>query len=117
MRTQSIPLTDKAIARLSLADGGQYKIRDSEQAGFFIQIGKRRKTYMVQGEYWQFGYREFSVQKKIGEFGNLSTREARSRARAILSGIAKGKKPGEHIRPSIGAITVRGAWERYRDAH
>ena len=117
MRTQSIPLTDKAIARLLLADGGQYKIRDTEQAGFFIQIGKHLKTYMVQGEYWRFGCREFSVQKKIGEFGDLSTREARNKAREILSGIAKGKKPGEHSRPSIGAITVRGAWERYRDAH
>jgi len=96
---------------------GNIKSEIPNRLVFFIQVGKRLKTYMVQGEYWQFGCREFSIQKKIGEFGDLSTREARNRAREILSGIAKGKKPGEHSRPSIGAITVGGAWERYRDAH
>jgi hypothetical protein len=49
-------LTDKTIARLC---GGekQYKVRDSELPGFFVLIGKRRKTFMAQGEFWRDGVR------------------------------------------------------------
>ena len=37
-------LTDKAIARLPYAKEKQYKVRDTEVAGFFVLIGKRRKS-------------------------------------------------------------------------
>ena len=36
-------LTDKAVARLPYAKEKQYKVRDTEVAGFFVLIGKRRK--------------------------------------------------------------------------
>ena len=48
MADQREVLTDKSIARLSAGET-QYKVRDSELPGFFVLIGKRRKTFMAQG--------------------------------------------------------------------
>jgi site-specific recombinase XerD len=110
-------LTDKAIARLPYAKEKQYKVRDTEVAGFFILIGKRRKSFMAQGEFWRDGVREFAIQVKLGEFGDLSTREARSKAKDALGSIARGQRPGESPTTIAGSITLRQAWERYRDAH
>jgi site-specific recombinase XerD len=110
-------LTDKAVARQPYAKQKQYKVRDTEVAGFFVLIGKRRKSFMAQGEFWRNGVREFAAQVKLGEFGDLSTREARSRAKDALGSIARGQRPGESPRAIIGSITLRQAWERYRDAH
>jgi integrase len=110
-------LTDKAIAKLPFAQDGQYKVRDAELKGFFVRVGKRSKTYMVQGEHWRDGFREFSAQKKLGEFGSVSSRDARLKAKEALVGFTRGERPGLPMRVAHGAITVRGAWERYRDAH
>jgi integrase len=54
---------------------------------------------------------------KLGEFGDLSTREARSKAKDALGSIARGQKPGESSKISAGSVTLRQAWERYRDSH
>lgn len=110
-------LTDKAIAKLPFAQHGQYKVRDAEIKGFFVRIGKRTKTYMVQGEHWRDGFREFAVQKKLGEFGCVSARDARVKAKEALVCFTRGERPGLPMRVAHGAITLRGAWERYRDAH
>lgn len=117
MASQQLLLTDKAVARLPYAAAGQYKARDTELGGFFIQVGKRSKTYMVEGEYWRHGVREIRAQVKIGEFGDITTREARTKAKDALASIARGERPGEAGKPRPGTITLRGAWERYRDAH
>jgi hypothetical protein len=110
-------LTDKLIARLPYAEDRQYKVRDVELAGFFVLVGKRKKSFMAQGEFWRDGVREFAVQVKLGEFGDLSTREARSKAKDALGSIARGQKPGESPKISAGSVTLRQAWERYRDSH
>jgi hypothetical protein len=55
-------LTDKAVARLPYAEEKQYKVRDTEVAGFFVLIGKRKKSFMARGEFWRDGVREFAVQ-------------------------------------------------------
>jgi integrase len=110
-------LTDKAVARLPHAEEKQYKVRDTELAGFFVLIGKRKKSFMARGEFWRDGVREFAVQVKLGEFGELSTREARSKAKDALVSIARGQRPGESPRAITGSVTLRQAWERYRDAH
>jgi hypothetical protein len=52
----------------------QHKVRDSELPGFFVLIGKRRKTFMAQGEFWRDGVREFTAQVKLGDFGEMTTR-------------------------------------------
>jgi hypothetical protein len=96
-------LTDKSIARLPWAEQRQYKVRDTELAGFFVLIGKRRKSFMAQGEYWRDGVREFTAQVKLGDFGDLSTREARTKAKDALGSIARGQKPGESPKAALAA--------------
>ena len=114
---QRLSLTDKSVAQLPQAAIGQYKARDTELKGFFVLVGKRSKTFMVQGEFWREGVREFSIRLKIGDCGKLSTRDARIKAKDALAVIAKGVKPGEPLKPQVGEVTLRQAWERYRDAH
>jgi integrase len=110
-------LTDRNIALLPFAREKQYKVRDSELAGFFVLVGKRRKSFMAQGEFWRDGVREFAAQLKLGNFGQMSTREARGKAKEVLGSIARGQRPGDSLQVKPGAITLRQAWERYRDAH
>ncbi len=116
MADQGHALTDKNIAFLCAGEK-QYKVRDSELPGFFVLIGKRRKTFMAQGEYWRDGVREFTAQVKLGDFGEMTTRQARGKAKEALGSIAKGQRPGEDPKIKPGSTTLRQAWERYRDAH
>jgi Arm DNA-binding domain len=95
----------------------QYKVRDSELPGFSCSIGKRRKSFMAQGEFWRDGVREFAAQVKLGDFGDMTTREARGKAREALGAITRGQRPGEAPKIEPGSITLRQAWEHYRDAH
>jgi hypothetical protein len=50
-----ILLTDKAIARLPTPEEGWYLARDTELKGFFVVIGKRKRTFTVQGDLRQGG--------------------------------------------------------------
>ena len=117
MADQREILTDKSIARLPSAGEKQYRVRDTELSGFFVLVGKRRKTFMAQGEFWRDGVREFTAQIKLGDFGEMTTRQARGKAKEALGSIAKGQRPGEAPKIKPGSITLRQAWERYRDAH
>jgi integrase len=117
MADQSMEISDKAIGRLPYAGSGQYKVLDTELKGFVVVIGRRKKTFAAQGAFWRDGVREFAARKKIGEFGDITSREARAKAKDILAAIAKGQRPGETAPIRKGAITLRQAWERYRDAH
>jgi site-specific recombinase XerD len=110
-------ITDKAINQLPLAEEGQYKVLDTELRGFVVVIGRRKKTFAAQGAFWRDGVREFAARKKIAEFGDITSREARAKAKDILAAIAKGRRPGDDAPLRKGAITLRQAWERYRDAH
>lgn len=110
-------LTDKAIARLPYATDKQYKVRDTELPGFFVLVGKKKKTFMAQGEFWRDGVREFAAQAKLGECGDVTTREARSKAKVEIGSIARGERPGEEQKTRPGAVTLRKAWDRYRDGH
>ena len=110
-------LTDKIIERLPLAVEKQYRVRDRELHGFFVLVGKRRKSFMARGEFWRDGVREFAIQVKLGDFGDVTTREARAKAKEALGSIARGQRPGEAPKIKPGSITLRQAWERYRDAH
>jgi integrase len=123
-----IQLTDKEIARLPLAKEGAYLARDTELKGFFVVVGKRKKTFAVQGDLRQDGRRFSSVRVSIGDTGNISTRSARAKAKDYLSQISRGQHPktGEQVVDASAAsegasnkvtITLREAWDRYRDAH
>ncbi len=135
-----IELTDKNIHRLPFAADGQHRVRDTDLKGFFVVVGKRTKTYMVQGEYWRNGVRMFSARVKLGEVGDIATREARTKARDVLGAIARGDRPLERRSPSIATaatleravssttegpeglasapgITLQEAWDRYHASH
>lgn len=122
-----LALSDKAIIALRLTTSGQQIVRDTELPGFFVMIGKRRKTFMAQGDLRANGKRQ-SVRIKIGEAGELKTREARAKAKELLGSIAKGVDPRpktqtggtqeNEIKPSNpNGLTLRVAWTRYRDSH
>jgi site-specific recombinase XerD len=117
MVERSMLITDKALAKLPYASSGQYKVNDTELKGFVVVVGKRTKTFAAQGAFWRDGLREFAARKKIGEAGEMSSRDARSRAKAILAKIARGERPDDDRAVKRGAISLRTAWERYRDGH
>jgi integrase len=123
MTDRGFTLTDRGIEALPYASSGQYFARDDELRGFAVLVGKRRKTYVVQGDIRARGRRQRSVRIKIGEFGRISTRKARAAAKEILGKITKGIDPrdGETQRADGASETVdptlRQAWQRYRDVH
>jgi integrase len=127
-----ILLTDKAIARLPAPKEGWYLARDAELKGFFVVVGKRKRTFTVQGDLRQGGKRASSIRVAIGDAGEISTRKARATAKDYLAQISRGQHPTaekrglgadqpaateSHGTPPSGGITLRQAWERYRDAH
>ena len=91
MADQSLEISDKAVGRLPYAKEGQYKVLDTELKGFVVVIGRRKKTFAAQGAFWRDGVREFAARKKIGEFGDITSREASAKAKDILAAIAKGR--------------------------
>jgi hypothetical protein len=98
-----LALTDKAILALQFTASGQQIVRDAELPGFFVMVGKRTKTFMVQGDLRLNGKRQ-SLRLKVGEVGEVRTREARAKAKALLGLIGKGvdprpKEAGEGRRP------------------
>lgn len=125
-----ILLTDKAIVRLPAPKEGWYLARDTELRGFFVVVGKRKRTFTVQADLRQGGKRASSVRVAIGDASEISTRTARATAKDYLAQISRGQHPkvekseadktaaaqGAAI-TSLGGITLRQAWERYRDAH
>jgi len=122
MANLSLPLTDKNVAALPFTPGAQYKARDTELKGFFIVVGSRSKSFFVQGDLRAGGQRVRSVRVKVCEVGDLSTRDARNKAKALLGSIANGVDPGEKMRmgaqPKIGEVpTLRQAWDRYKESH
>ena len=87
---------------------------------------KRRKTFAVQGDLRQDGKRAASITVTIADARETPTREARATAKEYLAKISRGQHPKaeelakkEEVKepaPIVG-ITLRAAWERYRDAH
>jgi hypothetical protein len=121
MTDTRLALTDRTISALPYALSGQYFARDVELSGFAVLVGKRRKTFVVQGDIRKDGQRQ-SVRIKLAEVGAMTTREARAQAKEVLGRIAKGGDPRSKTKPSdreenITDPTLRQAWERYRDAH
>src|SRR5258708_24687882 len=92
MHPARLALSDKAIIALRFASSGQQIIRDTELPGFFVMIGKRTKTFMAQGDLRVNGKRR-SIRIKVGEVGEIKTREARAKAKELLGSIANGVDP------------------------
>lgn len=132
-----ILLNDRSISELRPPSSGQYRARDTRLKGFHVVVGKRTKTFAVQGDLRKDGRRVASISVRIGDAMALSTREARAIAKSHLAHIAKGEHPDPKAASSPASregtplgtddsrergtapktITLRQAWERYRDAH
>jgi hypothetical protein len=118
----SLPLTDKNVAALPHAPGSQYRARDTDLPGFFVLVGSRSKGFYIQGDLRDQGRRVHSITMKICEFGDLSTRDARAKAKGLLGEIAEGRdpRPKDDRKPATkpGDVpTLSEAWERYKLVH
>src|SRR3954470_14325747 len=94
-----IALSDKAIAQLPTPEDGWYLARDTELKGFFVVVGKRKRTFTVQGDLRKGGKRTSSIRVSIGNAGEMSTRAARVIAKAHLARISQGRHPREDKQP------------------
>lgn len=125
-----ISLTDKAIAQLPAPKDGWYLARDTELKGFFVVVGKLRRTFTVQGDLRHGGKRASSIRVSIGSTSEMSTRAARAIAKEYLAQISRGRHPKDEKRAegtpaalaagkgqTLADITLRQAWERYLEAH
>jgi site-specific recombinase XerD len=125
-----ILLTDKTIAQLPSPKDGWYLARDTELKGFFVVVGKRKRTFTVQGDLRRDGKRASSVRVSIGATSEMSTRTARATAKEYLAQISQGKHPKavkeDQAAETAGKvsndmpaaeITLRQAWRRYLEAH
>ena len=122
MPQSRLSFSDRAISALPFAASGQHIVRDEDVPGFFLLVGARSKTFMIQGDLWENGKRR-TIRVKVGEVGKIATREARAKAKVLLGSISDGvdprPKPQEPAGPPPNGSdpTLKQAWERYRDGH
>ena len=117
---ECVALTDRIISQLPLAESKQYQVRDKELRGFYLLIGKRQRTFMVQGDLRRNGKRVATIKVSVGDASRTRLREARTLAKGYLLEIGKGRHPTAPAKlPPVhdAAITLEQAWQRYRDAH
>ncbi len=115
--------TDRSISGLPFEKGKQRIVRDTELSGFFLRIGARTKTYMVQGDLRSDGVRQ-TILMKVGTAGDMPAREARAKAKRLLGDILAGidprpkPEPKEEVPPERpGGVTLRAAWASYLVSH
>ncbi|QOF73356.1 integrase arm-type DNA-binding domain-containing protein [Aminobacter sp. SR38] len=126
-----ISLNDRTIQRLPSPEKGRYIVRDTEQKGFFLMVGVRKKTFMIQGDLREHGKRASTIRVAIGDTGQFSTRAARAVAKGYLIQISRGIHPTSEEKATKASIvadltneqkdalvgvTVKEAWARYRIA-
>ncbi|MGH7022031.1 MAG: integrase arm-type DNA-binding domain-containing protein [Caulobacteraceae bacterium] len=129
-----IHLTDREIARLPVPDEGWYLARDTELKGFFVVVGRRKRTFAVQGDLRGTGARK-TIRVNVGDVTEIGTRDARAIAKGYLSLIARGEHPRPdkargskaEARPAASSddlpgaaqtgITLDQAWQRYLNGH
>ncbi len=119
-------LNDKSVAKLPAAEKGQYIVRDEELKGFFVVVGRAKKTYTVQYDAWTDRKRK-TVRVALGGSDKINARDARKEAMIVLGGIAKGEIKSAAAKRAIEAgidpdsakevgVTLGEAWDRYRVA-
>ena len=72
-------LTDRYIADLPMATEGQYGARDALK-GFFVVVGKKRKTFTVQCDVKDDLGRRRTKKVTLGLFPDLTVKQARAKA-------------------------------------
>jgi integrase len=103
-------LTDRYIADLPLANDGQYTARDALK-GFFVVVGKKRKTFTVQCDVRDDLGRRRSKKVAIGVFPDLTVKQARAKAKATIGALQTIGRFEEKRKE----WTLGEAWEHMRD--
>ncbi|MEM0988689.1 MAG: tyrosine-type recombinase/integrase [Pseudomonadota bacterium] len=103
-------LNNETVARLPLAASGQYIERDDRLPGFFVVVGKTRKTFTVQVDGRKPDGTRTSRREKVGTFPEMSVSAARERARAVQIELGK-RRPREEP----DAYTLQRGWDAYRE--
>lgn len=131
-----IQLNDKTIERLPAPENTRYVVRDTDLKGFFLVVGKRKKSFSIQGDLREEGKRASTVRIVIGDTAEISTRAARAVAKEYLAQISRGIHPksdervvkassaaeltqieeAEQEEPQPVGVTLRQAWARYETA-
>lgn len=103
-----IKLTEAKIRDLSLGSGIH---RDTEVKGLMVVCHKTTKSYAVQGDVRRNGRHVRTVRVKIDRVDRIGLRDARNRARVLMSQIQSGVDPTDG--PEETGITL----QRALDAH
>lgn len=102
-------LTQASVARLKPAKAGQYIVRDSEQSGFLVVIGKVAKTYAAQLDSRRLGKR-VTTRRSIGRSDQITATEARARAAAMIAEVRTGSK---RLTSRSQRVTLGQSWIDY----
>lgn len=106
----AMELTDRYIAELPFADGASYAARD-DLPGFFVTVGKRKKTFTVQCDVRDDLGRRRTKKAVIGTFPEMTVRQARAKAKATIGQWQTAARFEERRKD----WTLGEAWEHMRD--
>lgn len=109
MNTEPRKLTKDVLDRLQPADTGQYIVRDTEEPGFFVVVGKRSKTFTVQIDVTNPLGKRQTRKQAVGKWPNVGVADARKAARAAKVAIST-----EKVRAAGKALTLGDAWAELR---
>ncbi len=104
----SLNLTESRIRELPLGSGIW---RDQQVKGLMIICHATTKTYSVQGDVRRNGRHVRTVRVKIDRADRISLKEARNRARELMSQIQSGVDPT--VKPRESTITIAEALETH----
>lgn len=107
-------ITKRLVEDLTVEDGRELWVWDSELPGFGIRVKATGvKAYVIQ-------YRNLHRQSRkitLGRHGVLAPEEARRMARQTLAAIERGEDPAKDRRAHRDALTVADLAERFDDEH
>lgn len=103
-----ISLTQSRVESLPLGSGTW---RDEQVKGLLVRCHATTRTYSVQGDVWRNGRKIRTVKVKIDRCDRIGLRDARRRARELMSAIQSGIDP--NARPDESGITLKAMFERY----
>ncbi len=75
------------------ARASQYIVRDKKLPGFFVVVGKRRRTYTIQVDTRRLGVRK-TVREAIGRAEDWDASDARKEAQARIVALQTTPRPG-----------------------
>jgi hypothetical protein len=107
-----IKLTKNAIDALPCMPKGQVLYSDTELPGFYLIVGSKAKTFVVQKD-----MRGRSVRYTIGKYGHFTLEEARKAAKEKLYQMSLGINPAQQEKTdSIKHITLEQLFVEYLNA-